>query len=166
MYGISYPEGKGIVVNALKKLLKPNDKILDVGAGSGTYWNYMGKDYNWTAVEIWADAAENLKKYYDKVYNVDIRNFTYFENYKLIIFGDVLEHLTVDDAQAVLFNASHHADYLMVAVPFKYPQGPLYGNEAERHLQPDLTNDIFNQRYPGFMALYLSPMYGYYLKTC
>lgn len=161
-YGYSYPEGKPFVQQFLWRHLPSQAKILDVGPGGGTYYHLLGTDYDWSAVEIWHDTAEYIKQFYSKVYEMDIRNFKYYEDYDLIIFGDVLEHLTVIDAQKVLELAKQHTTAILVAVPYCLPQEPIYGNEAERHLQPDLTPEIFDQRYPGFTSIFRSKYYGYY----
>lgn len=83
-------------------MLAPDAKILDVGAGGGTYYKLLGPQYNWTAVEIWKESAEYIKQFYNTVYQIDIRDFQYQEDYDLIIFGDILEHLSVEDAKKVL----------------------------------------------------------------
>ena len=164
MYGISYPYGKPEVADFLTQRLAPDAKIFDVGAGSGTYRNLLGtRHYEWSAIEIWEPAVEYLQTIYDHVYTGDIRTFVYPGTYDLIIFGDILEHLSVKDAQDVLATARAHSKSILVAVPYNYQQGPKYGNEAERHLQPDLTEAIFNERYPGFEPVYIIPnTYGYY----
>ena len=161
-YGYSYPDGKNDVQQYLWRKLSKNAKILDVGAGGGTYRLLLGPDYEWAAVEVWHDSAEYIKPIYHKVYEQDIRDFVYEEDYDLIIFGDVLEHLTVEDAQHVLDAAKQHTKMILVAVPYCLEQGPLNGNEAERHLQPDLTPETFDERYPGFEVIFKDYHYGYY----
>ena len=163
-YGYSYNYGKDEVKDFLITMLAPDAKILDVGAGGGTYYKLLGPQYNWTAVEVWKESAEYIKQFYNIVYQIDIRDFQYQEDYDLIIFGDVLEHLSVEDAKKVLQNATEHAKSILVAVPYCLPQDALNGNEAERHLQPDLTHDLFNQRYPGFDCIWRNQYYGYYWK--
>lgn len=162
-YGCSYPQGKPEIKSFLKSKLHPNDKILDMGAGGGTYWFLLGPDYDWTAVEVWHGTAEYLKDKYNTVCEQDIRDFNYTQDYDLVIFGDVLEHMTTEDAQKVLEKAKEHAKYIMVAIPYNLKQEPLFGNEAERHIQYDLTFDKFNQFYPGFKSVYQVPnKYGYF----
>lgn len=166
-HGYSYSWGKPEITDYLLNKLRPNASILDVGAGSGTYRDLLGHDFKWSAVEIWKDTADFLIGKYDNVYNTDIRNFEYKENYGLIIFGDILEHLSVEDAQSVIEKAKQHSDSIMVAIPYQMEQGSLHGNEAEKHLQPDLTHEIFNERYSDFVLVHQvsysdRPIYGYY----
>lgn len=132
--GYSYPQGKREIKDFLLKRLKPNDKICDVGPGEGTYYNLLGSNFDWTGVEIWHDTVEFLKNKYNKIYEADIRNFNYPEDYDLIIFGDILEHLSIEDAQRVLKEARKHTKAIMVAVPYCLKQGSLYGNKAETHI--------------------------------
>lgn len=54
---------------------------------------------------------------------------------------------------------------MVVAVPFLYPQDAFGGNPWEKHLQPDLTAEIFAARYPGFSVLCDTGLnYCYYHK--
>lgn len=165
--GGSYQWGKIEVCTAIKSRFDVGASILDVGAGGGTYGYYLGVGYNLEAVELWPESIAALKSMcaYIKVYETDIRNFEYPHNYDLIIFGDVLEHLNVEDAQNVLKEAEKHSKHVLIAVPYMYPQEAIYGNEAEEHLQPDLTMSNFKERYPGYELLFgRAELYGYYYK--
>ena len=163
--GISTTYGKVEVTNFLKERFSLGDNILDVGAGSGTWRWYLGSGYNIEAIEIWPESVEAIKNYYNIVYQIDVREFKYPHDYDLIIFGDIIEHLTVEDAQAVLAEAEKHAKHILIGVPYLNPQDNIYGNEAERHLQPDLTHKIFKERYPGYkLLLGRFDYYGYYYK--
>ena len=89
---------------------------------------------------------------YRQGFAADIRDFEY-DWYDLIIFGDVIEHMTVEQAQAVLAYAWPRCRDMIVAVPWLYKQDAIYGNPYERHIQDDLTPELFAQRYPGFEVL-------------
>jgi len=166
-HGYSYPMGKQEITDYLKARLTPDALILDVGPGEGTYRNYLGTSYTWEAVEIWHPTVEFLTGKYNTIYEQDIRSFNYTKDYDLIIFGDILEHLSISDAQEVLRTAQEHSRVIMVAVPYTLPQPPLHGNEAERHLQPDLTPALMTERYPSLELILMvgnpqKPLYGYY----
>ena len=163
-YGTSSSIGKSQIKEYMQARLKNGDKICDVGAGGGTYFKLLGPTYDWTAVEIWHDSAEHLKSMYNHVYEADIRQFDYPENYDVIIFGDVIEHLSIKDAQAVLSKAEEHCNAIMIAIPYQYKQGPIGHNEAEIHIQDDLTAELFNERYPGYTLVYTNGKYAYYWK--
>ena len=143
---------------------KPGDSILDVGAGSGTYKNLL-PNYKMDAVEVHLPNIEkyNLRDKYTTVVNADIRDFEY-AYYDLIIFGDVIEHLTVEEAQKVLKYAFNKCKEMIVAVPYNYKQGIVEDNEYEIHKQDDLTHELFLERYPFMKLLYKNEYYGYYIK--
>lgn len=67
--------------------------------------------------------------------------------------GDILEHLSVQDAQTVLKNILQHCKYVLIAVPFMFEQEPIGGNPLERHLQPDLNLSTMQTRYPQLELL-------------
>lgn len=142
-------------------------KILDVGAGNGLYGTML-KDIadRIDAVEAYLPYIENFKleKIYDNVYNVDILDFNLPIKYDLIIFGDILEHIEVDKAIALL-DRLKEIDQIIIAAPYQYEQGALYGNPYEIHKQSDLTKDIFLQRYPDYSYMFGDNKYGYFAKN-
>lgn len=144
----------------------PDIEILDVGAGCGTYSLLLG-DYfkNIDAVEVHKPNIDKyeLEKKYRKVYNKDIREMEY--NYDLVIFGDILEHLEVEDAQKVLRYAIEHSKCVIVAVPYLYKQGIVEDNVYEIHKQDDLTKEIMEERYPELRLLIGNEEYGYYINN-
>ena len=160
----SYNLGKQEAVEWIRQNIPHNETILDVGACDGK-WRYLLYDYPYMdAVEIFEPNADSIRHMYRNMYNGDILDYRY-EHYGLVIFGDMLEHMTVENAQKVLRYAEEHADNILVVVPFKYEQDAMYGNEHERHIQSDLTPKLFNKRYPGYEVLIRPhPNYCYYVK--
>ena len=141
-------------------------KILDVGCGSGTYYDLL-HDYfsDIDGVEIFRPNIENygLENKYRYIYNKDIKELEY-ENYDIIIFGDILEHLEVEEAQKVLKYALERCKEVIVAVPYMYKQGIEYDNVYEIHKQDDLTPVNVLERYPELELLYGNTEYGYYIR--
>ena len=162
----SYPYFKKEVTQYLKDSFPTTAKVLDVGAGCGTYYEYL-KDYfkDIEAVEVFEPNIKNfnLEQKYKKVYNINILDFEY-DYYDIIIFGDILEHLETAEAQQVLDYAFDRCKELIVAVPYLYPQGIEEDNIYEIHKQDDLTNEIMLERYPKLKLLYGDWAYGYYIK--
>lgn len=162
----SYNYFKEEVAEYIKEHFSKDSTVLDVGAGSGTYYNYLG-DYfdSMDAVEIFSPNVKEFKlnEKYKNVYECNIIDFEY-DYYDLIIFGDVLEHLTVNDAKKVLEYALGRCKEVIVAVPYLFEQGECYNNIYETHLQPDLTPEIMEERYPYLKLLYSNKDYGYYIK--
>lgn len=164
--GGSYSFYKDDVAKYLKKKFNQDSTILDVGAGCGTYYEYL-HDYfkNIDAVEIFRPNIEmyDLNSKYRKVYFNDIKGLEY-DFYDIIIFGDVLEHLEVKEAQEVLKYALNRCNEVIVAVPYMYEQDAIKDNVFEIHKQPDLTKENMKVRYPELKLLYGNDAYGYYVK--
>lgn len=158
----SLDTGKAEVVAWIRENFSPSATILDVGACDGKWRDYL-PEYTMDAVEVWTPSAEAIKDKYRTVINENIVGLKY-KKYDLIIFGDIIEHLSVEDAQSVLKYAKGKCKDLIVAVPFLYPQGELYGNPYERHIQDDLTDEIFNERYKGLTPIWSDKSYCYYHK--
>ena len=159
--------GKREVVRWVRQHFELGETCLDVGAGSGTWGQLLGGYLEMDAVEIfWPNVQKfRLPELYSEVVVGDIADFQYF-HYDLIIFGDVIEHMTVEKARKVLEYAIQRCKDLIVAVPFLYPQGPADGNEYERHIQDDLTPELVAQLYPMLELLHdTGTGYAYYHKA-
>ena len=166
MMAYSYSFFKDEVCNYLKEKFTDNARVLDVGAGEGTYYNYLGDYFKlMDAVEVFKPNIDNydLANKYHNVYNIDIKDFKH-DYYDIIIFGDIIEHLDIKDAQDVLKYAYKKCDELIVAVPYELEQGIEEDNIYEIHKQPDLTPEIMLERYPMLKLLYKNDLYGYYVK--
>ena len=72
--------------------------------------------------------------------------------------------MSVEKAQRVIEYAKGRCDDMIIAVPFKYPQEPYNDNIYEAHIQDDLTEEIFAERYKGFETLVWFWNYCYYHK--
>lgn len=158
----SYPHFKYEVKIHLEGTIQKGQRVLDVGPGSGTYARLCDR-IPMDAVEIHAPYLRrfNLGIFYQKVYLGDIRTFD-VANYDYIILGDVLEHLTFQEARAVLDRIADKR--FLVAVPYTLPQGEWEGNKYETHHQDDLTPEIMAERYPELRLLIGNSDYGYYVN--
>lgn len=122
--------------------------ILDGGAGVAK-WGVLFREY----LEVWqgrlgretwrhqidacevhepyVKAASPLYEYaYDQVFLLDVREVD-VGGYDLLFLGDTIEHLPRPDALSLLKRA---CDYLVVTPLYDSQQGPVFGNEQERHL--------------------------------
>ena len=162
----SYGYFKEEVSKYLKDKFNPDSTILDVGAGEGTYHRYLS-DYfkNIDAVEVFKPNIDNynLENKYRRVYNANIIDFRY-PNYDIVIFGDIIEHLEIEEAKRVLEYANSHSKEIIVAVPYMNKQGIEEDNIYEIHRQDDLTPQNVLERYPMLKELYKNDLYGYYIK--
>lgn len=148
----SHPAHYTAVVNLIKENFKPKTtRIIDIGVGSGVYRELLS-EYEMDGIEIYEKYIGdfNLIERYDEIFNVDAITFDYTKKYKLAILGDVLEHMSVEDAKTVLTALKKAGISIVAQIPYEYEQGVYDGNEHEIHLQPDLTPDIFMERYAEF----------------
>lgn len=155
--------GKDYICTWIRQRFPTTATILDVGACDGKWRMLLDEYRNMDAVEIFEPSAEAIKPLYRRVYCADIYDLEYAP-YDLIIFGDVIEHMSVERAKSVLEYAKSRCNDMIVGVPYEYPQGPMYGNEYERHIQDDLTEELFMTRYRGLSILIGSWNYGYFHK--
>lgn len=161
----SYPLFKEEVREHLLSILKKEDYVLDVGPGAGTYGRMLDGKHWIDAIEIYEPYVHefNLHEFYNLVYIDNICNFD-IHPYSYIILGDVLEHLELDCALALIDKINALGKKCIVAVPYLYEQGEEFGNIYETHHQPDLTPAKMASRYPSLRLLYGDEKYGYYVN--
>ena len=146
----SSKEGKDKIVEWVKKINPSHYKILDIGVGRGAYSWYMRELENlqgceWTGVEIWEPYVEayDLPSRYDTVLVEDARSLTYgFNNYDVAFCGDVLEHMTKQQAQDLVTKLQNCCKVVIISIPIiYYEQGPLKDNPYEIHIKPDWSHE-------------------------
>ena len=140
-------------------------RILDVGAGMGKYSDML-PNYTLDGVEIFEPFVEqyNLHSKYRNIYICHIADFSFEQyQYDLVIFGAVLEHLSIHEAQTVLKSVHTGGAKSFVTVPYLYPQGELCNNIYETHLQPDLTPNTMAKRYPDLHLLHRDDEHAIYI---
>lgn len=163
--GTSHPESRPWAINKILSV-KP-DFILDVGAGSGTYADALrtaGYAGTIDAVEVWSNYVSkyHLDTKYRHVINKDVRDLELFD-YDVVIFGDVLEHMTKEEAVKVWERVSAQADYALIAIPIiHYHQGEIDGNPFETHVKDDWSNEEVIDTFPGIVASWTGDVVGAY----
>lgn len=162
----SYPDGKDEIKEYVYNNFPKETKILDVGPGRGIYGILLREKFTIDCVEIFPRYITDygLNQIYNEVFVGNILNFDY-SKYDLIIMGDVLEHLSLKDAQKLIDDICEKNIKVIVAVPYNYEQGEWEGNIYETHLQPDLTTENMKDKYPNLSILFNYPHYGYYINT-
>jgi hypothetical protein len=132
--------------------------VLDVGPGMGNYADLFKNNgislELIDGVEIWEPYVERfgLTNKYDNLFVEDIRKWNSF-NYDLVIFGDILEHMTKEEAIAVWDKASGAAKYAIISIPtIHYPQGEAEGNPYEEHVKDDWSVQEVLDTFPGIVS--------------
>lgn len=157
------------ILNRLEHLFPNRDaRILDVGVGAGKY-GILLKEYSSVidgieAFEKTLKLNTYLPQYYNEIFVMNVLDFDNFKNYDVVIFGDVLEHIKTEDAQRLLSRIYNEVSEIIILVPFLYEQDALNDNPYEIHQQPDLTHEIFLDRYKGFECWGLNKQQGIYMK--
>lgn len=152
--GTSHPETKPWVVQHI--IDSGARSVMDVGAGAGGWLDalraagYIGR---LTAVEVWEPYvyAYRLLERYDEVVQADVRHLTphQFARHDVVIFGDVLEHMTRAEALRV-WGAAHAAPHAAIAIPIvHYCQGALNDNPYEEHVVDNWTDQKVREAFPG-----------------
>ncbi len=119
--------------------------VLDIGPGSGTYADLLGHACTLDAVEAWPDYLTefDLTAKYRHILIHDVRTVGDLlpTRYDLVIFGDVLEHMTPTEAADVWDWAPTVADRGLVSLPLDHwPQHAEHGgNPHEAHDEEHLT---------------------------
>ena len=163
----SYTFFKSEVREYFKYHVSTNKRILDVGPGEGTYSKLIRDlGYKMDCIEIWEPYTIEfeLAKKYDNVFVGNVLDFD-ISNYDYIIMGDVLEHISTEQATQFIDLVISTGKDCLVAIPYEMEQGEYYGNVHETHLQPDLTHAVMKTRYPQLTELYSNNFYGYYIST-
>ena len=160
--GVSYGFFKKLIQSYIKNTLPKNSTALDVGCGRGVYGELLSDHLIMDGLDVYSPHDnEYSRSLYDKVIIADILGYQY-DYYDLVIFGDILEHLEIYDAQYALAYAMGHSSMVLVAVPYQLKQGQ-NENPAEEHLQDDLTPALMIERYPELQLFANNELYGYYI---
>lgn len=162
----SFEDGKRETFAYIAANVPRDGRILDVGPGNGACGKRL-QELGYThvdAVEAWAPYVEEhgLKAIYENVLIEDVSKFEPRVDYELAIMGDVLEHLTVRAASAVLDRMLHRSRLVIVSLPWNMSQGAVGGNPFEEHRQPDLTPLLVSARYPALKPLCVGSRLGVY----
>jgi hypothetical protein len=153
--GYSNPENKPWAKEKIIELSPTT--VLDVGAGQGTYLNLIregiGAGVIVNAVEVWQPYIDefNLINRYDKLFAIDVREMDSF-GYDLVILGDILEHMSEEDAVALWEKISKQAKYAMISIPIiHYHQDAINGNPYEVHVEEDWTMERVLEKFKGIV---------------
>jgi SAM-dependent methyltransferase len=143
--------------------------ILDVGCGAGTYSDLVrgaGMTAELIGIEVWEPYIERfgLATRYDHLIVADVRGLDPLPPADVVILGDVLEHMTEQDAVTVWERARRTArKAVFLSVPIMhYPQGAEEGNPFEEHIVDDYTHDRVLATFSGVTAHWVGTIVGVY----
>lgn len=130
----------------------PFDRILDIGAGSGTYINlikiknHVCTDAEWVGIEAWSNYIDQfgLADKYNAIVNQDVRTIDWnsMGHFDVAIAGDVLEHMTKDQSIELVENILTHCNTLIISIPIVHmPQDAVEGNPFEVHVKDNWSHD-------------------------
>jgi mannosyltransferase OCH1-like enzyme len=120
-----------------------HEKMLDIGCGVGTYAKLF-PDAEWTGVEVWEPYVEKYKlnELYQTLIVGDAREWQPFDHYDVAFAGDVLEHMTYDEAKNLISKLQDCSEVVIASIPIgHWPQGEHEGNPYERHVKDDWTDE-------------------------
>ena len=142
-------------------------RVLDIGPGAGTYAKLLRGPAvsRLTGIEVWEPyvTTYRLAQYYDEVIVGDAREVD-FPDTDVVILGDVAEHMSKFEAEALWAKASRaarRAVYLSIPI-VHYEQDPIEGNHHEIHVVPDWNHDKVLAAFPGIGSYWTGTEVGVY----
>ena len=150
------------------------NRVLDVGCGEGTYPKLLKDTYKilenaeWWGIEAWTKYIEefNLHQLYDVVLNDDARKIQWdkLPTFDLVIFGDVLEHMTKEESQSLVSSALSKSHYVIISIPIVHsPQDAVDGNPFEIHVKDNWSHPEVLESFPNIIDSQGTKKIGVYL---
>lgn len=150
----SYTEGKSETAGWLEEIAPKT--ATDVGPGCGTYAFllnnrypnvvYKGPTPKLTCIEAYYPYVTeyNLPYWYQNIIIADVRyvDWDKVPDSDVVIFGDILEHLTELEAVLVMSDVREVTKNVIISLPIiKFPQGAIGGNPFEIHKEEEWTHE-------------------------
>lgn len=144
----SSQSGKASIRWVMSKIPAPKT-ALDVGCGSGTYAK-MFPNIEWTGVEVWEPYVEkySLNSLYKTLFVQDVKAWDSDDHFDVCFLGDVLEHMTAEEAMLLHTKCRRLADTVIISIPIgHYPQDEYEGNPYERHVTDNWTDEKVKENF-------------------
>ena len=161
-------EGKAQIKTWLENIDIQHNKVLDIGAGSGAYpalYRDTLKNCKWVGVEIWEPykIKYELEKQYDTLLIGDARQMK-FNYYDVCFLGDVLEHMTKQEAVSLVNKLKESCTNIVISIPIvTYEQGTMRGNPYEAHIKPDWSHKEVVKTFSNIKEFWTGQTIGVYL---
>jgi cyclopropane fatty-acyl-phospholipid synthase-like methyltransferase len=172
----SSKEGKSIIREWIEEFSLEVHTVMDLGVGEGTYHKFFCrknpilKHAKWIGIEVWQPYIElySLETTYNHIEQNDIRLVDYqkFGTIDLVFAGDVLEHMTKEEAVSLIKKLSANAKRVIISIPIvHYPQDEVDGNPFERHVKDDWSHQEMLETFPQITKFWQGKVIGVYLLT-
>ena len=164
--GVSDPTNKPYAEEIINRL-KPKT-VIDVGAGAGIYGEITRRaspEAHIIAIEAWQPYIDqfDLTNKYDEVINIDVRNLDSFKA-DLVIFGDVIEHMSKTEALELWDRVAKEAEYAIISIPIvHWHQDAINGNPYEVHVEEDWHSEDVLESFSNIVEYNLFPQTGTFL---
>lgn len=148
----SSKEGKHTIVLWVAEEANNIKTVLDIGAGSGTYIHWLAekrkllKHSRWIGIEVWKPYIKEFKleERYSKIFQIDSRNINWEDIgfVDLTIIGDMLEHISKDDAVNLVNDVLKFSKFCIISIPIiHFPQDEVNNNPYEKHVKDDWSHN-------------------------
>ena len=171
----SIESGKAFTTHVVRELALQGliTSVLDIGIGYGIYSEMFRRlcRAEWVGVDIWAPylSTYQLETKYDRVIIGDARFVDFAalrDHFDVAFLGDVLEHVTQDDAAGILSRVTKTCSIAIVSIPIVYaPQGEYEGNPFETHVYDDWSHDKVLSWLPHICCWHIDMPIGVYIAT-
>lgn len=133
------------------------ETIVDIGPGCGTYPKLLGDKYTWIGIEIYEPYIEEFKliDLYDEILIGNFFDLIDSVSGDCLILGDVLEHMTKEDASLAMKIADENFKHVVISTPINYEQEGTE-NPYEKHLSVWSMEEINSLVPPSFSIRGLS----------
>jgi len=151
-------------IRKLMQRIKPQTG-LDLGCGSGTYAKLF-PEVAWDGVEVWEPYFEQygLANLYNSVALEDVRKWKPTKHWPVAILGDILEHMTADEAVKVVKKLRKCCDYLIISIPIgHYPQDEYDGNPYEKHVVDNWSDEMVREAFGIPLSVTIEGEIGVYI---
>lgn len=117
--------------------------VLDIGPGEGTYYHALQDSgiIQLDGIEAWGPYVNDfsLVDKYNKLIIGDVYyiDWNKLQDYDIVLFGDVLEHMPEQQGWDVILRAAKQSKWVVISLPIiNYPQGVSFdGNWFEAHIE-------------------------------
>lgn len=144
----------GAMVNVRNKDTGLREWDLGVDGAAGDFVDYKGPPCKVTGIEAFYPYVGrwHLKERYTNIVIADVRFVDWNKiallnggvQYDVAFCGDVLEHLSVEEAKELFAYLELFSDNVIISIPIvNFPQGEFEGNPFEKHVVEDWTHEKF-----------------------